>query len=188
MKLIDPLTNESEIRVAFKKSLLNRRKSIVKIEQNYLPCYVFNLVYKSKKETKTLHVICDAVRAKVRRMSWPQPVHSSRGEFPDHALSQERALKAVKDEFRWGGWTSPFRIKKKYHLEEVNPLEKIGYPFWVVYFKRRGRYNFIVYDALSGKREDFFGKDIFLELFGLTNDSFSRASIDKPPAIDTGQK
>ncbi len=188
MKLINPSTNESEIRKTFRRSVLNRRKDIVKIERNYLPCYLFNLVYKSDKKTLTIHVICDAVRAKVRRVSWPQPFHSSRVDFPDYALDQERALKTVKEEFRWGGWSSQLRIKKKYRLDEVNRLGKIGYPFWIVYFKRRERLNFVVYDALSGKREDFFSKDIFLELFGLTNGSFSRASIDKPPAIDTGQK
>lgn len=188
MKLINPLTNESEIRETFKKSILSRRKDIVKIEQNYLPCYLFNLVYKSAAKTKTLYVICDAVRAKVRRVSWPQSFHSSRVDFPDYALDEEKALKRVREEFKWGGLTSQLRIKKKYRLDEVSGLGKFGFPFWTVYFKRRGRYNFVMYDALSGKREDFFSKDIFLELFGLTNGSFSRASTDKPPAIDTGQK
>lgn len=121
-------------------------------------------------------------------MSWPQPFHSSRVNFPEFALDEQRALKRVKEEFNWGGLTSRLRIKKKYRLDEVSGLGKVGYPFWIVYFKRRGRYNFVVYDALSGEREDFFSKDIFLELFGLTNGSFSKASIDKLPAIDTGQK
>lgn len=188
MKLINPSTNESEIRGTFRKYVFNRRKEIVKIEQNYLPCYLYKVVYKSAKETKDLYVICDAVRAKVRRVSWPQPFHNSLKDFPDFTLDEERALKRIKEQFRWGGLTSQLRIKKKYSLDEVMELGRIGYPFWIVYFKRRGRYNFVVYDALSGKREDFFSKDIFLELFGLVNGAFSRASIDKRPATDRGQE
>lgn len=188
MKLINPLTHESEIRDSFSKSLLNRNKEIIKIQENYLPCYLFKLEFRSAKKTKSLYVICDAVRAKVRRVNWPQSFHSNSRDFPDYALDQDRALRRVKEELKWGAMTSRLKIKKKYRLDEVSELGKIGYPFWIVYFKRRRRYNFLVYDALSGKREDFFGKDIFLELFGLANDASSKASTNTQPDIDIWRK
>jgi len=43
----------------------------------------------------------------------------------------------------------------------------------------------------QGKKEDFFGREIFLQVLGLQEgsiDAFSRASTNRQQAIDKGQK
>lgn len=167
MKIIHTQADAKTIRDAFQKSFFSRKKQIVKVEENYLPCYLFKLRFKSLKKTKNIFVICDGLAGKVRRIDWPQPYRFSPLNLNNFSLDEAAALKKVKEELRWFSFSSGLRIKKKYHLEEVAVLGKVGYPFWLVYFKRKGKYNFSVYDALSGKKEDFFGKDIFLSHFGL---------------------
>ncbi len=81
-------------------------------------------------------------------------------------MDEEEALEKVKEQVRWLSFRFGLRIQKKYSLESVVPLGKIGYPFWLIYYKKNGAYNFVVYDGLSGKREDHFAKEIFLELLG----------------------
>lgn len=191
MKIIHPQTDEREIRHSFNKSPFNRKKQIVKVEEKYLPCYLFELCFRSAKKTKKIFVICDGLKGKVRRMSWPQPYYFSMRHLENLSLDEETALKKVKEELRWFSFLTGLRIKRKYHLEEVVSHEEVDYPFWVVYFNRRERYNFSVFDALSGKKEDFFGREIFLQGLGLqekSSDVFSRASTNRQQAIDKGQK
>jgi hypothetical protein len=167
MKIIYPRINESRVRTVFQRGLFNRKKKIVKVEANYLPCYLFELCFLSKRKKKTFSVICDGLKGKVRRIEWPQPLSSSRLGSYEVILDEAAALKKVKEQVRWFSFRFGLRIQKKYSLESVNLLGKIGYPFWVVYCKKDSSYNFVVYDGLSGKKEDYFAKDIFLELFGL---------------------
>lgn len=191
MKVLLPRTDEREIRHSFGKGSFRRKRQIVKIEEHDLPCYVFELHFRSSIKTKKIFVICDGLKGKVRRLSWPQTYSSSLRHNEDFSVDEETAVKKVKEELRWFSFLTGLRIKRKYHLEEVVAHGEVGYPFWVVYFKRKGKYNFSVYDALSGKKEDFFGKEIFLQVLGLqekSNDVFSKASINKRRAIDRGQR
>ena len=167
MKVIYPRIDESRVRGVFRRRPFNRKKKIVKVEANYLPCYLFELRFKSRRGVKTLEVICDLLKGKVRRIEWPQPLSSSSLNSPQNVLDEEEALEKVKEQVRWFSFRFGLRIQKKYSLESVNLLGKIGYPFWVVYYKKNGAYNFFVYDGLSGKKEDYFAKDIFFELLGL---------------------
>lgn len=167
MKVIYPQIDESKVRIVFQKRPFKGKKKIVKVEANYLPCFLFELRFKSRRGEKTLAVICEALKGKVRRIDWPQPLSSSSIASPETVLDEVKAFKKVKEQIRWLSFRFGLRMQKKYSLESVNLLGKIGYPFWVVYYKKNGAYNFLVYDGLSGKKEDHFAKDIFLELFGL---------------------
>jgi len=167
MKVIYPQIDESRVRKNFQRGLFNRKKEIVRVEINYLPCFLFELYLKSKRGMKAIQVICDSIRGKVRRMRWPQPLTSSSFDSQETFLDEAAALARVKEEFRWLSFRFGLRMQNKYSLESVISLGKIGYPFWVIYYKRNGNYNFSICDGLSGKKEDLFAKEIFLELFGL---------------------
>ena len=167
MKVILSQTDEKAIRDSFQKSLFNRSKSIIKIRENYLPCYLFELNFKSPKKNKKVVVICDALKGKIRRIKWPQSCQFTSPEINNFYLNQANALCKIQNELKWFSFSAGLHLKKKYHLERVVCLGQIGYPFWLVYFKKKGKYNFSVFDALSGKKEDFFGRDIFLAYFGL---------------------
>ena len=167
MKVILSQTDEKAIRNSFQKSLFNRNKSIIKIRKNYLPCYLFELNFESQKKNKKVFVICDSLKGKIRRINWPQSCQYSSPEINKFYLNETNALYKVQDELKWFSFSAGLHLKKKYRLESIVCLSQIGYPFWLVYFKRKGKYDFSVYDALSGKKEDFFGRDIFLAYFGL---------------------
>lgn len=165
MKVIYPQIDESQVKKIFQRKLLNRKKNIMKIQVHYLPCYLFELCFQSKTGVKTIDVICDGLRGKVRRILWPQPVHPDNENLEKMVLDERTALEKVREETRWFSFRFDLRIRRKYRLESVVSLGKVGYPFWVVYYKKNGLYNFSVYEGLSGKKEDLFGKDIFFELF-----------------------
>lgn len=187
MKIIHSQTDEREIGLSFRKSPFHRKKQIVKVEEHSLPGYLFELHFRSSKKTKKIFIICDGLKGKVRRISWPQNHSSSLRPSEDFLLDEETALKKVKEELRWFSFLTGLRIKRKYHLEEVMAHGEVRYPVWVVYYKHKGKYNFSIYDALSGKKEDFFGKEIFLQILGLqqkSNDVFSKASTNRQRAID----
>ncbi|NIM91322.1 MAG: hypothetical protein GTO17_10290 [Candidatus Aminicenantes bacterium] len=167
MKVIYPQIDESKVRAVFRKRPFSRKNKIVKVEANYLPCYLFELRFKGRKGIKTLVIICDGLKGKVRRIEWPQLLSSSSLDSPATVLDEVEALEKVKEQVRWITFRFGLKINKKYSLEAVHPLGKIGYPFWIVYYKRNGAYNFLVHDGLSGKKENHFAKDIFMELFGL---------------------
>lgn len=167
MKVILSRIDEKIIRNLFQKSVINRHRTIVKIRETHLPGYLFELNFTSSRKNKKIFVICDALKGKVRRLNWPQPCQFSSPEINNFYLTEAQALGKVQDELRWFSFSAGLHLKKKYQLERAVCLGQIGYPFWLVYFKRKGRYDFSVYDALSGKKEDFFGKDIFLAHFGL---------------------
>jgi len=167
MKVIYPQIDESKVRAVFRRRPFSRKKKIVKVQANYLPCYLFELRFLSKSGKKSLAVICDGLKGKVRRIEWPQPLSSSNLDSPATVLDEAAALERVKEQIRWLSFRLGLRIQKKSSLEAVNPLGRIGYPFWIVYYKKNGSYNFLVYDGLSGKKEDYFAKDIFLKLLGL---------------------
>jgi len=167
MKVIYPQIDESKVRAVFRKRFFNRNKNIVKVEANYLPCYLFELRFISKRGRKSFTAICDGLKGKVRRIEWPHPLSSSSLDSPEIVLDEAAALEKVKEQIRWLSFRFGLRIHKKYSLESVSPQGKIGYPFWIVYYKKNGAFNFLVYDGLSGKKEGYFAKDIFLKLFGL---------------------
>lgn len=171
MKILSVQTDENKIRRSFTKSFFNRKKEIVKIKEHDLPCYLFELLFKCLNKEKRLYVVCDALKGKVRRISWPQPHRQENLTLENFSLDEMQALKRVQEEFSWFSFSSGLRIKRKYHLARVTQLGRVGYPFWTVYYKRRGKYNFSVYDALSGKKEDFFTREIFLALYGLREKS-----------------
>ncbi len=167
MKVILSQIEEKVIRASFQKSVINRRKTIIKIRESHLPCYLFELNFTSSRKNKTVFVICDALKGKIRRLNWPQPCRFYHPEMNKFYLTEAEALAKVQDELKWFPFLPGLHLKRKYRLAKTVFLGQVGYPFWLVYFKRRGRYDFAVYDALSGKKEDFFGKDIFLAYFGL---------------------
>ena len=167
MKIILPQTDEKIVREYFQNSFFHRQKRIIKLRWNYLPCYLFELNFVSQKKQKRVFIICDALKGKIRRINWPQPYQLAPPEINSFRLDERDALHKVKEEVRWISFSSGLPLRKKYHLERINCLGRVGYPFWLVYFKKKGKYNFSVFDALSGKKEDFFGRDIFLAYFGL---------------------
>lgn len=167
MKILASQTDRRQIKESFRKSFFNRKKEIVRIEERHIPCYLFELLFRSSRRERRIHVVCDALRGKVRRVDWPQAFVPELELSDGAALDEAQALKRVGDEFRWFSFSSGLRVRRKYHLEEVVSRGKLAYPFWVIYYRKKERYNFSVFDAISGKREDFFTREIFLDLFGL---------------------
>lgn len=174
MKVINFQASEIQIRELLKKKFLfRRRKEVVKLEKRFLPCYVFELLFQGEKAEKRVFVLCDGLLGKVRRIIWPQLLVESEERLPKFILDEEAAHKRVNEEAQWTLFPLRLRIKRKYRLVSARKIAKVGFPFWIVYFKKRGQYSFSVFDGVSAKAENTFGREIFLEVFGLREKSGS---------------
>lgn len=168
MKVIVFQASETQIRELLeKKSLFRRKKEVVKLEKQFLPCYVFELFFRGKNEEKRVFVLCDGLHGKVRRIIWPQSLVESDENLPKFMLDEQAAHKRVNEEAQWTLFPLRLRMKRKYRLVSARKITQVGFPFWIVYFKKREHYSFSVFDGISGKAEDAFGREIFLEVFGL---------------------
>jgi hypothetical protein len=50
-------------------------------------------------------------------------------------------------------------------LREVSKGEKIHYPFWICYYKKKNKYNFEVIDGINGKMQGIQMNPVFIKAF-----------------------
>ena len=50
-------------------------------------------------------------------------------------------------------------------VQEISEPERVHYPFWVAYFKKRGAYDFKALDAVSGEIQGVKMRKVFLAAF-----------------------
>jgi hypothetical protein len=60
--------------------------------------------------------------------------------------------------------------KRTVSIQEISAPERIHYPFWVAYFKRRGSYDFKALDAVSGEVQGVKMRKVFLAAFRQSTD------------------
>lgn len=151
------------------KKRFSRRSpgKIVKTELIYFPYYTFELTLKDKKETKKIFVGIDGVEGSFALLNLQDLEFSKKEELSFNFLvSQEEAQQIALQEYK------NFLFEYKMHhaqrnieVSEIKFYEKISYPYWVGYFKKKNSYNFSVLDAVTGKKEGIKARPIFLKAF-----------------------
>jgi len=79
--------------------------------------------------------------------------------------SPDVARKTALQEYRWLLLEHGLRNKRKVSVEEVSDPERVHYPFWVAYFRKRGSYDFKALDAVSGEVQGVKMRKVFLAAF-----------------------
>jgi hypothetical protein len=82
-------------------------------------------------------------------------------------LTPAEAEKIVLNEYRSFLLEHGLRTRSALQAEKISEAMKIFYPFWVGYFMKRGRYDFIVLDAVSGEIQGIKMRKVFLKAFRL---------------------
>lgn len=80
-------------------------------------------------------------------------------------LIPAEAQKAVLSEYRAFLLEYGLRTRSASQAEEISGGEKIFHPFWIGYFQKRGRYDFIALDAVSGEIQGIKMRKVFLKAF-----------------------
>ncbi len=131
-------------------------KSYLKKEILYLPFYLFKASYSSS------HILfmVDALRGKISRLD--EEVMEKGGDFQGnfpHRISPEQAKQIVLSEARF-----PAGIFSGIRLESLEYQGKILYPFLVYYLRKKSGYDIKVFDAVTGRGENFFARELIIEV------------------------
>lgn len=87
------------------------------------------------------------------------------GAACDFVQEATAARETAMQEYRWLLLEHGLRSKRTVSIEEISDPEKVHYPFWVAYFKKRGSYDFKALDAVSGEVQGVKMRKVFLAAF-----------------------
>jgi hypothetical protein len=138
-----------------------------RVELVYLPYYFFDIEVAQDDGTQTVGVAVDGILGATVFFIGDTLVRESLcdGALCDFVKSPNEARETAVQEYRWLMLEHGLRNKRAVTVEEISEPERVHYPFWVAYFKRRGSYDFKALDAVSGEIQGIKMRKVFLAAF-----------------------
>jgi hypothetical protein len=169
VKFVQPVISEDAAEEIFsrKRTLLHRKKGkIVKVELINFPCYLFEVCATSRKGEKSNYVSVDGIKGTFSFLDLENVTFSEEGKASfSFDIKEDEAKKIAKDEYKGEILRSGLIAKNPAELRKISEGEKIYYPYWVCYYKKRDKYNFQVIDGVSGRMESVKMNPVFLQAF-----------------------
>ena len=138
-----------------------------RVELVYLPYYFFDIEVAQEAGTQTVGVAVDGIlgatvffvdAALIRRSGCD-------GATCEFVQSPSAARDTAVHEYRWLMLEHGLRNKRAASIHSISEPERVHYPFWVAYFKKRGSYDFKALDAVSGEIQGIKMRKVFLAAF-----------------------
>ncbi len=82
-------------------------------------------------------------------------------------LSPAEAETFVLSEYRAFLLEHGLRTRSAPQAEKISEGRRMFYPFWIGYFRKKGRYDFVVLDAVSGEIQGIKMRKVFMKAFRL---------------------
>lgn len=169
MKFVKPVISEGAAKEIFSKKrtfLRGNKGEIVKIELINFPCYFFEVSAISRKGERSTYVSVDGIKGTFSFLNLDNVSLKEEGETSfDFEITINEARKIAKNEYKGEILRSGLIAKNPAELREISEGEKIYYPYWVCYYKKRDKYNFQVIDGVSGRMESVKMNSVFLQAF-----------------------
>lgn len=175
---VQPRINEGEAakKLALRSPLVWFRKiRFEKVELSYLPHYLFSVRvgWKERVEKEeTVPVIADAVLGHFAFWK-PAGLELMEAEGPEFELgfrlSREQTEAKLREQYRWVLISSGMKRAKEYRLLELRPGPRIYYPFWIGYWRPRGKWALELIDAVTATRQGGKVRDAFIAAFVNSN-------------------
>jgi len=138
---------------------------IQKIELGYLPHYLFRVELSGKKGPERVEAAVDAVLGHFAIWQSEKaelvPAGDQTFDIP-FRLGVEAAEARLREQYRWVLIARGLRRKRTIALSSILYLRRFYYPFWIGYYRARGKWNFEALDALAGMRQGGKVKDAFI--------------------------
>jgi hypothetical protein len=152
---------------SFPARLWSKPVQPTRVELVYLPYYFFDVTLSQDDDTQKVGVAIDAVLgASVFFISEGLAREPGcDGAACDFVQSPSAARETALEEYRWLMLEHGLRNKRSVSVEEISEPERVHYPFWVAYFKKRGSYDFKALDAVSGEVQGIKMRKVFLAAF-----------------------
>jgi hypothetical protein len=169
LKFVQHLINEEQAKKIFSKQqtvLRKKRGEIIKIELIHLPCYVFEVTVKIRKEERKNYVLVDGIKGIFSFLNLENAVFLEEVNPSFYFEIKEKEARGIaKTEYKGEILRSGLIAKNPAELKEISKGEKMYYPFWICYYKKRKIYNFDAIDGISGKRQGVKMNPVFLHAF-----------------------
>jgi hypothetical protein len=169
LKFVRPVISEGQAREIFsqkRKTLLRRKGEIIRIELINFPCYIFEISVTSRKGEKSSYVSVDGIKGTFSFLNLDNVSMKEEGKTSfNFEITSNEAGKIAKHEYRGEILKSGLIEKTPAELREISKGEKIYYPFWICYYKKKNKYNFEVIDGISGKMQGIQMNPVFIKAF-----------------------
>jgi hypothetical protein len=139
----------------------------MRVELVYLPYYFFDIEVAQDVGTQTVGIAVDGILGATVFFIGDTLVRrpGCDGAFCDFVQSPGAARETARQEYRWLMLEHGLRNKRAASISAISEPERVNYPFWVAYFKRRGSYDFKALDAVSGEVQGIKMRKVFLSAF-----------------------
>jgi hypothetical protein len=169
LKFVQSVIAKEQAKEIFSKqrTILRKKKgTIIKIELIYLPCYVFEVTVKTKKGERKSYVSVDGIRGTFSFLNLENAALKEE-EYPSFyfEMKEKEAREIAKTEYKGEILRSGLIAKNPAELKEISKGEKMYYPFWICYYKKRNIFNFDAIDGISGKTQSIKMNPVFLHAF-----------------------
>jgi len=169
VKFVQPLLSKGQANEIFSKqrTILRRKKGeIVKIELIYFPCYIFEVTATSRKVEKKNYVSVDGIKGTFSFLNLENVTFLEEGNTSFYfEIKEEEARRIASTEYKGEILRSGLIGKVSAELKEISKGEKIYYPYWVCYYKKRDKYDFQAIDGVSGRMENVKMNPVFFQAF-----------------------
>jgi hypothetical protein len=168
LKLVQPVIAKEQAREIFSKqrTIFRKKKGIiVKIELIYLPCYVFEVSVKTNKGKRKSSVSIDGIKGTFSFLNLKNATFEEDTPSFYFEIKKEEARKIARREYKGEILRSGLIAKNPAELKEISEGEKMCYPFWICYYKKRDIFNFEAIDGISGKPQSLKMNPVFIHAF-----------------------
>ena len=168
MKFVQPAIAKEQAKDIFsrQRTILRKKKGIVvKIELIYLPFYVFEVSVKTSKGERKSCVSIDGIKGTFSFLNLKNATFEKNTPSFYFEIKKEEAREIARREYKGEILRSGLIAKNPAELKEISRGEKMYYPFWICYYKKRNVFNFEAIDGISGKPQSVKMNPVFIHAF-----------------------
>jgi hypothetical protein len=145
--------------------ILKKKKNIIKIELFYLPSYIVEVQVNTQKEIKRQSLCIDAVLGSFAFFELSEITTTPPDSFSScpFYLEKSEIEKNAVTEYRRHLLLTGLKMRYRFQVEKIISTRPVYYPFWIGYFKRKGKIDFDVVDAVGGEHQGAAMRPVFMK-------------------------
>lgn len=142
-----------------------KKRQIEKIELFFLPSFIVEIQVTANNRLATQLFCIDAVLGSFAFFEASTTTASLSSAFKTcpFFLTENTVREKAVDEYRRHLLRTSLKMRYKFKVEKTINVKKIYYPFWIGYYKRKGKVDFDVIDAVGGEHQGVAMRPVFVK-------------------------
>ena len=139
----------------------------VRLEMIYMPFFIFEITLEEKDRLHQVLFSADGIQGNVAPFSPESEVYTYETDCQtyDFVISKDVAEKRVTEFSRGLVLEHGLKFNRNTSVKQIAFKQNIYFPFWIIYFQKKGRYDFKAIDAISGELTPITMRQVFLNVF-----------------------